>query len=121
MTTRKSKRANPVLADATAATNNNVKVTKDEDKNTVATNNHVKITKDEGDNNGSNNVSQNQNVSKENDTKKVEAINENTDSPIHPDDNDGSDYKHINGVPIKNQQTDKNTSIKPSSVEELSK
>ena len=33
MTTRKSKRATPVLADATAATNNNGKETKDEDNN----------------------------------------------------------------------------------------
>ena len=104
MTTRKSKRATPVLADATAATNNNGKETKDEDNN-----------------NGSKNLSQNQNVSKDNDNKKVAAMNENTDSPIHPTDNDGSDYKHFNGGSVKNQQTNNNTSIKPSSVEELSK
>ena len=104
MTTRKRKRATPVLADATAATNNNVKVTKDEHNN-----------------NGSKNLSQNQNLSKDNDSKKVAATNEDTDSPIHPTGNDGSDSQQFNGVPVKNQQTDKNTSIKPSSVEELSK
>ena len=69
MTTRKSKRATPVLADATAATNNNGKETKDEDNN-----------------NGKESLSENVNPSKDkdNDNKKVATVNEDTDSPIHP-------------------------------------
>ena len=106
MTTRKSKRATPVLADATAATNNNGKETKDEDNN-----------------NGKESLSENVNPSKDkdNDNKKIAIGNEDTDSPIRPTDNNGSYSQHFNPVPVENQQSEKNTTIKPSSVEELSK
>ena len=98
---------NTVLADATAATPNN----------------NGKVTKDEGNNNGKESLSENVNPSKDkdNDNKKVVKGNEDTDSPIRPTDNNGSYSQHFNPVPIENQQSEKNTTIKPSSVQELSK
>ena len=107
MTTRKSKRATPVLADATAATNNSGKETKDEDNN-----------------NGKESLSENVNPSKDkdNDNKKVlPSVNKDTDSPIRPTDNNGSYSQHFNPVPVENQESEKNTTIKPSSVGDLSK
>ena len=61
---------NTILADATAAKqNNNSKVTKDEDNNS-----------------GKESLSENLNPSKDkdNENKKVATVNEDTDSPIHP-------------------------------------
>ena len=108
MTTRKSKRATSVLADATAATNNNVKVPKDKDNN-----------------NGKETLSENHNASKDedNDNTKVSRDNEDNDhTPKRPTENNSSSYtQHFNPVPVENQHSNKNTSIKPSSVEELSK
>ena len=106
MTTRKSKRATSVLADATAATNNNGKETKDEDNNygTEGLSNIVNPSKDKDDAN-----------------KKVATVNEDVDSPICPTDNNSSYSQNFNPMPTQNQESGKNTSIKASCVEELSK
>ena len=107
MTTRKSKRATSILADATAARNNNVNVPKDTDNN-----------------NGKKTLSENPNASKDedNDNTKVSRDNEDNDhTPKRPTDNNSSYTQHFNPVPVENQHSNKNTSIKPSSVEELSK
>ena len=106
MTTRKSKRATSVLADATAATNNNGKETKDEDNNygTEGLSNIVNPSKDKDDAN-----------------KKVATVSEDADSPISPTDNNSSYSQNFNPKPTQTQEIGKNSSIKASCVEELGK
>ena len=79
--------------------------------------------KDKDNNNGKETLSENHNASKheDNDNKKVVRDNEDTDSPKRPTENNGSYTQHFNPIPVENQQSNKNTSIKPSSVKELSK